>query len=144
MDREWNDSQPIYRQLRDRVVAMILDGVLKEGDPLPSVRNVSAEYRVNPLTVLKGYQQLVDEGLVETRRGRGMFINAGARNLLLRGERQKFLGEEWPRVYATIQRLGLKTEELLIAAANGATAPDAPQEKTAEPNSPESNFKKER
>ena len=67
MDREWNDSQPIYRQLRDRVVAMILDGVLKEGDPLPSVRNVAAEYRVNPLTVLKGYQQLVDEGLVETK-----------------------------------------------------------------------------
>jgi GntR family transcriptional regulator len=144
MDREWNDSQPIYRQVRDRVVAMILDGVLKEGDPLPSVRNVAAEYRVNPLTVLKGYQQLVDEGLVETRRGRGMFINAGARNLLLQGERQKFLGEEWPRVYATIQRLGLKTEELLIAAANGATAPDTPQEKAAEPNSPESNFKKER
>ena len=98
MDREWNDSQPIYRQLRDRVVAMILDGVLKEGDPLPSVRNVAAEYRVNPLTVLKGYQQLVDEQLVESRRGRGMFINAGARNLLLQGERQKFLAEEWPRI----------------------------------------------
>ncbi|HEY3246027.1 MAG TPA: GntR family transcriptional regulator [Phycisphaerae bacterium] len=113
MDREWNDSQPIYRQLRDRVVAMILDGVLKEGDPLPSVRNVAAEYRVNPLTVLKGYQQLVDEGLVETRRGRGMFINAGARSLLLQGERQKFLGEEWPRIHATIQRLGLTAEELL-------------------------------
>jgi GntR family transcriptional regulator len=112
-DREWNDSQPIYRQLRDRVVAMILDGVLKEGDPLPSVRNVAAEYRVNHLTVLKGYQQLVDEQLVESKRGRGMFINAGARNLLLQGERQKFLAEEWPRVYATIQRLGLKAEELL-------------------------------
>ena len=96
MDREWNDSQPIYRQLRDRVVAMILDGVLKEGDPLPSVRTVAAEYRVNPLTVLKGYQQLVDEQLVESRRGRGMFINAGARNLLLQGERQKFLAEQWP------------------------------------------------
>src|ERR1700732_5349628 len=108
MDREWNDSQPIYRQLRDRVVAMILDGVLKEGDSLPSVRNVAAEYRVNHLTVLKGYQQLV-----ESKRGRGMFINAGARNLLLQGERQKFLAEEWPRVYATIQRLGLKPEELL-------------------------------
>ena len=116
MDREWNDSQPIYRQLRDRVVAMILDGVLKEGDPLPSVRNVAAEYRVNPLTVLKGYQQLVDEQLVESKRGRGMFINAGARNLLLQGERQKFLAEEWPRVYATIQRLGLKAEELLDGA----------------------------
>src|SRR5204863_1896414 len=113
MDREWNDSQPIYRQLRDRVVAMILDGVLKEGDPLPSVRNVAAEYRVNPLTVLKGYQQLVDEQLVESKRGLGMFINAGARNLLLQGERQKFLAEEWPRVYATIQRLGLGPEELL-------------------------------
>ena len=118
MDREWNDSQPIYRQLRDRVVAMILDGVLKEGDPLPSVRNVAAEYRVNHLTVLKGYQQLVDEQLVESRRGRGMFINAGARNLLLQGERQKFLAEEWPRVSATIQRLGLKAEELLNGAAN--------------------------
>ncbi len=126
MDREWNDSQPIYRQLRDRVVAMILDGVLKEGDPLPSVRSVAAEYRVNPLTVLKGYQQLVDEKLVESRRGLGMFINAGARNLLLQGERQKFLGEEWPRVYETIQRLGLTADELLNAASRlspPATAP---------------------
>src|ERR1700749_1307141 len=115
MDREWNDSQPIYRQLRDRVVAMILDGVLKEGDPLPSVRNVAGEYRVNPLTVLKAYQELVDEELVETRRGRGMFINAGARALLLRGEREKFLAEEWPRIQATIQRLGLTAEDLLDA-----------------------------
>ena len=113
MDREWNDDQPIYRQLRDRVVAMILDGLLKEGDPLPSVRNVAAENRVNPLTVLKGYQQLVDEGLVETRRGRGMFINVGARSLLLKGERQKFLSEEWPRIQTTIKRLGLKPSELL-------------------------------
>jgi GntR family transcriptional regulator len=117
MKNEWNDSQPIYRQLRDRVVAMILDGVLKEGDPLPSVRNVAAEYRVNPLTVLKGYQELVDEQLVETKRGLGMFVNVGARNLLLKGERQKFLAEEWPRVAATIQRLGLTPEELLKAAA---------------------------
>jgi GntR family transcriptional regulator len=118
MDSEWNDGQPIYRQLRDRVVAMILDGVLKEEDPLPSVRNVAAEYRVNPLTVLKGYQQLVDEGLVETKRGRGMFINTGARSLLLAGERQKFLSEEWPRIYATILRLGLKPKELLQAGAD--------------------------
>ncbi|MGA2046579.1 MAG: GntR family transcriptional regulator [Terracidiphilus sp.] len=116
MDFEWNDSQPIYRQLRARVVAMILDGLLREGDPLPSVRIVAAEYRINPLTVLKAYQQLVDEELVETRRGRGMFINAGARNLLMRGEREKFLDEEWPRIYATIQRLGLRAEELLSAA----------------------------
>jgi len=124
MDREWNDGQPIYRQLRDRVVAMILDGLLKEGDPLPSVRVVAAEDRLNPLTVLKAYQQLVDEGLVETRRGRGMFINAGARRLLLEGERKRFLGEEWPRVAATIQRLGLRAEELLDAASRS-TSTDA-------------------
>lgn len=116
MEREFNDSQPIYRQLRDRVVAMILDGVLNEGDPLPSVRNVAAEYRVNPLTVLKGYQQLVDEQLVEKKRGRGMFINTGARDMLLQGERQKFLAEEWPKIYATIQRLGLEPDQLLQAA----------------------------
>ncbi len=116
MDREWNDNQPIYRQLRDRVVAMILDGVLKEGDPLPSVRNVAAEFRVNPLTVLKGYQQLVDEQLVEKRRGLGMFVRLDARKLLLRGEREKFLNEEWPRIYATMQRLGLSPKELLEAA----------------------------
>ena len=116
MDREWNDNQPIYRQLRDRVVAMILDGVLKEGDPLPSVRSVAAEYRVNPLTVLKAYQQLVDEELVESRRGLGMFINTGARKLLLKGERQKFLAEQWPQIHATIQRLGLTPDELVRAA----------------------------
>ncbi len=123
MDREWNDSQPIYRQLQDRVVAMILDGVLKEGDSLPSVRNVATESRVNPLTVLKSYQQLVDEGLVEKRRGLGMFVKSGARNLLLAGERQKFLLEQWPRVLATIQRLGLTAEELLDS------KPNAPKEK---------------
>src|SRR5512136_629862 len=133
MDREWDDSQPIYRQLRDRVVAMILDGVLKEGDPLPSVRTVAAEYRVNHLTVLKGYQQLVDEGLVESRRGLGMFINAGARNQLLEGERQKFLGEEWPRVRATIERLGLKAEELLDGA-NGPPAAKTAPSKRAKPD----------
>ena len=115
MDREWRDTQPIYRQLRDRVVAMILDGVLKEGDPLPSVRNVAAEYRVNPLTVLKSYQHLADEGLVESRRGRGMFINAGARDLLLRSERRRFLTEEWPHIHKSIQRLGLTAQDLLDA-----------------------------
>ena len=128
MENAWNDTQPIYRQLRDRVVALILDGVLKEGDPLPSVRTVAADYRVNPLTVLKGYQQLVDERLVETKRGRGMFIKPGARNLLLEGERQKFLAEQWPRVYATIQRLGLTPEELLAARSARRSSPDAPEE----------------
>ena len=115
MDREWNDSQPIYRQLRDRVVAMILDRVLNEGDPLPSVRNVAAEYRVNPLTVLKGYEQLVDEQLVEKRRGLGLFINPGARGLLLKAERDRFLTEQWPDIAATIERLGLTPKELLAA-----------------------------
>jgi GntR family transcriptional regulator len=119
MDSEWNDSQPIYRQLRDRVVAMILDGLLNEGDPLPSVRNVAAEYRVNPLTVLKAYQQLVAEELVETRRGLGMFVKAGARDLLLKGERQKFLTDQWPAIAATIQRLGITPKELLKAAKTG-------------------------
>jgi GntR family transcriptional regulator len=113
MDREWSDNQPIYRQLRDRVVAMILDGSLKEGEPLPSVRNVAAENRVNPLTVLKGYQQLVDEGLVEARRGLGMFVKQGSREMLLQSERQKFLTEEWPRIRATMQRLGLSAQELV-------------------------------
>ena len=120
---EWNDGQPIYRQVRDRVVAMILDGVLSEGDPLPSVRNVAAEYRVNPLTVMKGYQHLLEEQLVEKRRGLGLFINAGARRLLLEGERQKFLTEAWPQIAANIQRLGLTPEELLAAA-----APPKPEE----------------
>ncbi|HXQ64323.1 MAG TPA: GntR family transcriptional regulator [Steroidobacteraceae bacterium] len=112
MDGNWNDSQPIYRQLRDRVVAMILEGTLKEGDPLPSVRNVAADFRLNPLTVLKGYQQLVDEQLVEKRRGRGMYVADGARRALMKDERQRFREEEWPRVHAMIQRLGLTLEEL--------------------------------
>jgi GntR family transcriptional regulator len=116
MEHEWHDTQPIYRQLRHRVVAMILDGILKEGDPLPSVRNVAAEYRLNPLTVLKAYQQLADDELVEKKRGLGMFIKTGARDLLLKGERQRFLKEQWPRVCATIQRLGLTPKELLDAA----------------------------
>ena len=113
MDPKWNEDQPIYRQLRDRVVAMILEGVLGDGDALPSVRNVAAEYRLNPLTVLKGYQELVDEGLVEKKRGRGMFVNEGAQSKLLQDERQRFVDKEWPMVLATIKRLGLDTEELM-------------------------------
>ena len=112
MDPKWNEDLPIYRQLRDRVVAMILEGVLGDGDALPSVRNVAAEYRLNPLTVLKGYQELVDEGLVEKKRGRGMFVNEGARARLLKDERQRFLEKEWPTVLSTIERLGLNAAEL--------------------------------
>lgn len=113
MDPKWNEDQPIYRQLRDRVVAMILEEVLVEGDALPSVRNVAAEYRLNPLTVLKGYQELVDEGLVEKKRGRGMFVNEGALKMLLKAERERFLEKEWPQVVATIQRLHLDAADLL-------------------------------
>ena len=116
MEADWSDSQPIYRQLRDRVVAMILEGVLQDGDALPSVRNVAAEYRLNPLTVLKGYQELVDEELVEKRRGRGMFVLPGARKKLLKGERERFLEQEWPEVVATMHRLGLEPAELLAQA----------------------------
>jgi len=112
MDPKWNEDLPIYRQLRDRVVAMILERVLGDGDALPSVRNVAAEYRLNPLTVLKGYQELVDEGLVEKKRGRGMFVKDGARQQLLKDERQRFIEKEWPQVFATIQRLGLDVATL--------------------------------
>jgi GntR family transcriptional regulator len=141
MDTNWNDSLPIYRQLRDRVVAMILEGVLNDGDPLPSVRSVAAEYRLNPLTVLKGYQQLVDEHLVEKRRGRGMFVTEGARRALLKDERQLFLEEEWPKIAGRIQRLGFEPKELLdaldkmppapattLSAALGDSAEDAEEE----------------
>lgn len=113
MDPKWNDDLPIYRQLRDRVVAMMLEGVLNDGDALPSVRNVAAEYRLNPLTVLKGYQELVDESLVEKKRGRGMFVTEGARKQLLKDERRRFIEKEWPLVAATIVRLGLSRDDFL-------------------------------
>lgn len=123
MDPDWNDDIPIYRQLRDRVVVMILEGVIGDGDALPSVRNVAAEYRLNPLTVLKGYQELVDEGLVEKKRGRGLFVNDGAQQRLLRDERQRFVDRDWPEILATIDRLGLSASELLHAGSR--RAPDA-------------------
>jgi GntR family transcriptional regulator len=113
MDSEWDDSQPIYRQLRDFLVTMILDGSLPEGQMLPSVRYVAGQFRVNSLAVLKSYQQLVTEGLLESRRGRGIFVNPGARHRLLESERERFLEEEWPRVVDTLHRLRLRPEELL-------------------------------
>jgi GntR family transcriptional regulator len=113
MNPTWSDDQPIYRQLRDRMVAMILEAAIAEGEALPSARTVSAEYRINHLTVLKAYQELSDEGIVENRRGVGLFVNPGARERLLRSERRLFLKEEWPRIRLVIQRLGLKPEELL-------------------------------
>lgn len=116
MEPNWSDNQPIYRQLRDRVVAMILEDALKEGDPLPSVRSVAAEYQINPLTVLKGYQSLVDEGLVEKRRGLGMFVKEGARRNLMKNEREQFLKNEWPQIVQRIQRMDLDVQELVKAA----------------------------
>lgn len=122
MDPKWNEDQPIYRQLRDRVVAMILEDVLGDGDALPSVRNVAAEYRLNPLTVLKGYQELVDEGLVEKKRGLGMFVTEGARKRLLKDERQRFLEKDWPQIVATIERLDLDVAQLLKESDAGKTS----------------------
>ncbi|MBS7456311.1 GntR family transcriptional regulator [Coralloluteibacterium stylophorae] len=109
----WNDSSPIYKQLKERVVAMILDGILKPGDPLPSVRQVAADYQLNPITVSRAYQELSDEQLVEKRRGLGMFVNEGARGQLLSSERERFLHEEWPLIVERIQRLGLDPEHLM-------------------------------
>lgn len=113
MNTKWSDDQPIYRQLRDRVVAMILEHAVEEGDALPSARTVAAEYKINHLTVLKAYQELSDEGLIENRRGVGLFVTPGARERLLRAERKRFLQEEWPRIRKRMQRLGLSPEELL-------------------------------
>lgn len=112
MQHKWDDNVPIYWQLRDQTVSMILDGTLKPGDPLPSVRSVAADFQLNPLTVSKAYQHLVDEGLVSKRRGLGMFINEDARDKLLASERQKFIEEEWPTILERIKRLGLDLETL--------------------------------
>ena len=116
----WNDNAPIYRQLKDRVVSMMLDGVLKPGDALPSVRQIAAEYQLNPITVSRAYQELADEALVEKRRGLGMYMTDGARDKLLSSERERFLREEWPLVMERIQRLGLSADELMRAAKGGA------------------------
>jgi GntR family transcriptional regulator len=126
IDAKWDESQPIYRQLRDRVVAMMLEGVLKEGEALPSVRQVASEYRLNPLTVLKAYQQLADEGLVEKRRGLGMFVAPGAGSALMKDERERFLQQEWPRIHATILRLGLSVDTLLNTEPSGPATPPLP------------------
>lgn len=113
MNPNWDDNQPIYWQLRERTVAAILDGTLPEGQPLPSVRQVAVDFRINPLTVSKAYQSLVEDELVEKRRGLGMFVVEGARDRLLESERQRFLTEEWPRLAERIEQLGLTLEDLM-------------------------------
>ena len=117
---EWSDGAPIYRQLKERVVAMMLDGVLKPGDALPSVRQVAAEYQLNPITVSRAYQELADEALVEKRRGLGMFVTEEAAKKLRTSERERFLQEEWPLVVERIERLGLSARDLLQSIGNGA------------------------
>ena len=114
-DIQWNDGAPIYRQLKERVIAMMLDGILKPGEALPSVRQVAADYQLNPITVSRAYQELADEGLVEKRRGLGMFVTEEASRQLRSSERDRFLKEEWPAVAERIQRLGLSAQDLLNA-----------------------------
>jgi GntR family transcriptional regulator len=123
MSVTWNDTTPIYLQLKERVVAMMLDGILKPGDALPSVRQVAADFQLNPITVSRAYQELVDETLVEKRRGLGMYVTEGAPEKLLASERERFLREEWPAVIERIQRLGLRMDDLLKAnsPSNGVT-----------------------
>ena len=117
---QWSDGSPIYRQLKERVVAMIIDGELKPGDALPSVRTVAAEYQLNPITVSRAYQELADEALVEKRRGLGMFVTEEASKKLRSSERERFLQEEWPLVVERIERLGLSARDLLQSIGNGA------------------------
>ncbi len=118
----WNDNTPIYRQLKERVIGMILEGSLKTGDPLPSVRQIAAEYQLNPITVSRAYQELVDEELVEKRRGIGMFVIEGASEKLLASERERFVRDEWPVMLERIRQLGLDLNQLLIAAQSGGAA----------------------
>lgn len=113
MTPDWTEDQPIYRQLKDKVVAAIVEGSLREGEALPSVRNVAVDLQINPITASKAYQELVMDGLVEKKRGLGMFVVEGARSKLMEAERERFLNEEWPRVMETIRRLGLDAEALL-------------------------------
>jgi|AntAceMinimDraft_12_1070368.scaffolds.fasta_scaffold41457_2 GntR family transcriptional regulator len=113
MQISWNDTDPIYRQLFDRMIELMLDGIFADGDALPSVRQIASDHRINPITVSKAYQMLVDDGLVEKRRGLGMFVVEGAADRLALVERHKFLTEEWPRVCVKIERLGLSTTDLL-------------------------------
>ena len=119
MNANWHDNSPIYRQLKQRVVSMMLDGLLKPGDALPSVRQIAAEYQLNPITVSRAYQELADETLVEKRRGLGMYMTDGAREKLLTSEREQFLKNEWPAVLERMRSLGLSVKELLAGAAVG-------------------------
>jgi GntR family transcriptional regulator len=110
---QFSDREPIFLQIRQRIAEMILKKAVNEGEPLPSVRQIATDLQVNPLTVTKAYDGLVDIGVVESRRGMGMFVNPGARDKLLRHERQRFLAEDWPRIVAQIKALELDPQTLL-------------------------------
>ena len=118
MEINWNNKEPIYLQLRDRLIELIMDGLLLEGDALPSVRQISSEQRINPITVSKAIQMLVDEELVEKKRGLGMYVVTGAKDKLARQEKTKFLNEEWPQIEERIERLGLGLDDLLCRTKN--------------------------
>ncbi len=113
MEINWHNKLPIYIQLRDRLVELIMDGILNEGDALPSVRKISGEQRINPITVSKAFQILVDEELIEKKRGLGMYVVTGAKEKLSKQEKAKFLEQEWPQIAARIERLGLEIDELI-------------------------------
>lgn len=108
----WDSSVPIYQQLAERLAAQLLDGQPPEGEPMPSVRTLAGLYLLNPLTVNRALQALGDAGLVETRRGLGIFVTGGARERLRRSERQRFLQHEWPRLRTRLRRLGLGAADL--------------------------------
>lgn len=108
----WSDSAPIYRQLADRLAAQLLDGEPPEGEAMPSVRTLASRYLLNPLTVSRALQSLVEEGLVESRRGVGMYVQAGAAQRLRRVERERFLRHEWPELAQRLRRLGVKPADL--------------------------------
>lgn len=110
---EWQDNQPIFRQLADKITEQILQGIWPEGEPLPSVRTVSADLKINHLTVMKGYQLLVDEGLVEKRRGQGMYVASGALNQLKTQQRQQFLEQQIPQIAATLTQIDMSLEDLM-------------------------------
>ncbi|MFN5702265.1 MAG: GntR family transcriptional regulator [Gammaproteobacteria bacterium] len=115
MSIQWSDNSPIYRQLKDKLVGMMLDGDIKPGDALPSVRQIAAEYQLNPITVSRAFQELADENVVEKRRGLGMYMSENAKDQLLSSEKQRFLQDEWPAIVARIKRLGLQPEHLFAS-----------------------------
>jgi len=110
---DWNNNQPIFRQLSERIEQKILQGVWQEGDALPSVRSVAADLKINHLTVMKGYQLLVDQGLVEKKRGQGMFVAQGAVTALKNRQKNDFIGQQIPMIATTLKQIDMSVDELI-------------------------------